>query len=139
MLKVFIDTWAWCALVNKKDAAHESAKRLNKELLEQNYLFITTNFVLDETYTLIRSRIGYKAAIDFGNKIRSSRKFGVLKIITIDEETEEEAWKLFVKYKDIERLSFTDCTSFAVMKQLGLQEAFTGDRHFQRAGFITKP
>lgn len=63
----------------------------------------------------------------------------LLKIIIIDEETEEEAWKLFVKYKDIERLSFTDCTSFAVMKQLGLQEAFTGDKHFQRAGFITKP
>jgi hypothetical protein len=31
--------------------------------------------------------------------------------------------------------SLTDCISFIVMRQHGLTDALTGDRHFQQAGF----
>lgn len=37
------------------------------------------------------------------------------------------------------RLSFTDCTSFAVMRELGIRLAFTADRHFHRAGKGIRP
>jgi predicted nucleic acid-binding protein len=30
----------------------------------------------------------------------------------------------------------TDCTSFVVMQQRGITEAFTSDRHFEQAGFV---
>ena len=31
--------------------------------------------------------------------------------------------------------SLTDCVSFVIMREAGLQEALTGDRHFEQAGF----
>jgi predicted nucleic acid-binding protein len=31
--------------------------------------------------------------------------------------------------------SFTDCTSFVIMRQRAIQQALTSDRHFVRAGF----
>ena len=58
-------------------------------------------------------------------------------ILTIADVTDEErfkAWVLFKKYGDKE-LSFTDCTSFALMKKLGLQKAFAFDDHFRQIGF----
>ena len=44
MNQVFTDTWAWVALVDKKDSEHEKAKHASKKLLEQKYVFVTTNF-----------------------------------------------------------------------------------------------
>lgn len=38
------------------------------------------------------------------------------------------------KYEDKE-LSFTDCTSFAIMEKLKLHKAFTFDEHFKKVGF----
>lgn len=35
--------------------------------------------------------------------------------------------------------SFTDCTSYVVMKQKGITEAFTLDRHFTQMGFVQYP
>ncbi len=44
------------------------------------------------------------------------------------------AWKMFKKYEDKE-LSFTDCISFVLMKNLKLNKAFTFDEHFKQLGF----
>lgn len=139
MREIFIDTWAWCALVNKRDSGHKAAQRTNIDLVNQGYLYITSNFILDESYTLIRSRIGYRAAVEFGKKIKKSVELEAVKIIRITKEVEDLAWDLFVKYDDMEDLSFTDCTSFAIMKELNLREVFTDDDHFEHVRFIKKP
>ncbi|MCK4488455.1 MAG: PIN domain-containing protein [Desulfobacterales bacterium] len=139
MREIFIDTWAWCALTNKRDSGHKAAQRANKDLINQGYLYITSNFILDESYTLIRSRIGYKPAVEFGKKIKELVELGAVKIMRITKEVEDLAWDLFVKYDDMEDLSFTDCTSFAVMKELNLKEVFTDDDHFEHVRFVKKP
>lgn len=139
MPEIFIDTWAWCALINKRDSGHKAAQRANKDLVNQGYLYITSNFILDESYTLIRSRVGYKAAVEFGEKIKKLVELGMVKIIRITKEVEDLAWDLFIKYPDMEDLSFTDCTSFAVMNQLNIKEVFTNDDHFEHLKFIKKP
>ena len=136
--KIFIDTWAWVTLANENDAWHEVAEILNQDLVIAGYLYVTTNFVLDESYTLIQARVHKQAAIDFGEEIRVSKETGVLKIIHISEEIEEEAWRIFKTYKDKD-FSFTDCTSFVVMQQLGINEAFTDDVHFAQFGFTRLP
>lgn len=133
MKQVFVDTNAWIALNSKRDQFHAKAIEVNKNLLQTGYRYLTTNFVLDEAYTGLLIKVGHFAAVDFGEKIRSAR---TVQIIHITETLEEEAWKLFKQYFNNE-FSFTDCTSFVVMRELNLTEAFTNDHHFTRMGFIT--
>ena len=51
-------------------------------------------------------------------------------IVTVKNEDEENAWKIFLQYKDKD-FSYTDCTSFAVMESLKIDTAFSFDKHFQ--------
>ncbi len=58
--------------------------------------------------------------------------------IRIVPASEELLWRGFDLYRDRpdKAWSLTDCTSFIVMREEELSEAFTGDRHFEQAGFI---
>lgn len=56
----------------------------------------------------------------------------------VGQETFWQAWKWQSKFHD-HAFSFTDCTSFAVMRRLGLAEAATSDSNFQTAGFRPLP
>ena len=49
MKKVFVDTFAWVSINDKKDQFHEQALNIKKDLLINRHLLYTTNFVLDET------------------------------------------------------------------------------------------
>ena len=129
--QIFADTSAWIALNSKRDQFHDIAVKINKELLQEGYHYLTTNFVLDETYTGLCIKIGHFAAVDFGEKIRCSK---LVNIIHVDENLEEQSWQLFKKFSD-KQFSFTDCTSFVVMQQMNLTEAFTNDHHFEQMGF----
>jgi len=49
-------------------------------------------------------------------------------------EWEDEAWQMFKRYTD-KACSFTDCTSFVVMRHRGMREAFTNDHNFEQVGY----
>ncbi len=131
MKPIFVDSSAWIALNSKRDQFHNKAVDTNKELLQKRHHYVTTNFVLDETYTALLMKIGHFAAVDFGERIRSSQ---VVQVIHITPDIEESAWELFKQYSDKE-FSFTDCTSFEVMRRMNLTKAFTNDHHFEQIGF----
>jgi hypothetical protein len=61
---------------------------------------------------------------------------GLVKLVRINEAHEKEAWQIFEKFSG-QDFSYVDCPSFALMKSLALQEAFTNDHHFRVWGFIT--
>jgi len=61
-----------------------------------------------------------------------------VKVISVSKEVEERALDLFEKYDD-KTFSFTDCVSFVVMRDLGIQEAFTFDEHFVQMGLRRRP
>ena len=54
MEKLFIDTGAWIALNNKKDKYYRDAVKANKDFLDKGYFYISSDYVLDESYTLLR-------------------------------------------------------------------------------------
>ena len=66
-----MDANGWVALNNKRDQLHRAAMKLNRKLLKEKHHYITTNFVLDETYTGLLTKVGHFAAVDFGEKIRN--------------------------------------------------------------------
>jgi predicted nucleic acid-binding protein len=131
MQRIFMDANGWIALNNSRDQFHQEAQKLNRKLLKQKHHYITSNFVLDEAYTGLLMKVGHFAAVDFGERIRNSK---VTTIIHISDEIEDSAWQFFKQYSD-KFFSFTDCTSFVIMRLLNLSDAFTNDHHFAQAGF----
>lgn len=132
MKRLFVDTGAWYAIVDKKDPDHRHAEHFLKN---NKTTLLTTNFVFDETITLIRSRLGWSVAKDFGERLKKS---GFVSIVAVRDADEEKAWEIFLKYKDKD-FSYTDCTSFAVMEILKIDIAFSFDRHFQTMKFQVVP
>jgi len=128
----FADTQGWTALSNKKDQFHQRALATKNRLISQHTKFITSNFVLDETYTLLLNRVGHVAAVEFGEMIRQTPS---VEVIHVTESIEAKAWQIFKRYSD-KTFSFTDCTSFVIMQQLGITDAFTNDHNFKQMGFI---
>jgi len=126
--RVFVDTSGWYAAADSRDPDHRAVARW----LRRNTLpLITTDYVFDETVTLVRVELGHPAAVRFGESVRAS---AAVQIVSATTEDREAAWQTFKKFED-QRFSFTDCTSFAVMKRLGLSQALTGDQHFLLMGF----
>ena len=56
-------------------------------------------------------------------------------IVHIDPELWQRGWQLFTERPDKD-WGLTDCFSFIVMKDYGVKQAFTADRHFEQAGFV---
>ncbi|MCE2977892.1 MAG: type II toxin-antitoxin system VapC family toxin [Pseudanabaena sp.] len=138
MKKILIDTSAWAAISDNKDRHHASALNFIKKI-NGKYKLITTNYVLDETYTLLLMNAGYQTTIAFKQRIDIMVASQVLEIVWIDDAIANRSWQIFTKFNVDKEWSFTDCTSYAVMKQLNIAEAFILDHHFAQMGFVKQP
>jgi len=132
---VFIDTGAWFALADKSDAYHEQAVAIYPGLLRNFHHLTTTNFVVAETYILIRRALGHQPAISFLQNISASPR--IVKIYS-NPTLEYLAEEILMQYED-QAFNYTDAVSFAVMKQYGITQAFSFDQHFVTAGFSLVP
>ncbi len=132
MERLFVDTSAWLAYLNRADRSHAPVRAV---LGRYEGRVVTTNFVFDETVTLARARLGQAAALLVGDLLRDP---DVADLVRVSAADEGRAWKLFQARED-KRYSFTDCTSFVVMRRLGLETAVTLDADFAREGFAVRP
>ena len=126
-----MDTAGFLALWDAGDQHHAAALRLQQELIRKRRQFFTTEYVADETITLLLVRHSHRAAIDFLDTIEGSE---ALRLEWIDPARFHAAAISFRKHSD-KHWSFTDCVSFAVMHELRIRDAFTTDHHFRQAGF----
>ena len=133
---IFVDTSAFLAIENLRDTHHEEALSYQRSCLKKGRPLATSDYVLDETYTIIRIRAGHAIAVQFGEALRASR---LMRVEYLTPDTIESAWRIFKTFADHE-FSFTDCTSFVLMERLGLEAAFTFDAHFRQYGrFLVNP
>ena len=135
MNAVFVDTGGWMACADAADPAHGACITTRDTALEAGRVLVTTDFVVDETLTLIRFRLGLAAANAWWQQIDSSAR---LRWERVDGARFERARHLFFQCRDKD-LSFTDCTSITVMRELKLKSVLTTDRHFEQVGFERLP
>ncbi|MCX5794210.1 MAG: type II toxin-antitoxin system VapC family toxin [Elusimicrobia bacterium] len=132
MKRVYVDTSAWFSLARKDDPDHQ---HLSRSFEQWQGRLVTSNFVLDEAVTLVRMRGGHAAACRLGESLRDP---AFVELAPVTAEDEDEAWSWFVRHKD-KAYSFTDCTSFILMRRLRIAAAISTDRHFREAGFEVLP
>jgi len=130
-MRAFVDTSFFKALIHDQDEFHSKSLSIWDNLKSEKASLVTTNYILDETFTLIRVRCGLKILQDFRDYLTAGSEY--LKVIRVTVNDEGAAWEFFTK--DWSGLSYTDGVSFAVMKRLGISLVATFDNHFQKAGF----
>ncbi len=135
MRAVFVDTGAWMACADAADPAHEPCSAARDAALEAGKPLITSDLVIDETLTLIRFRLGLGAAIAWWHQIEGTAR---LRCEWIERDRFERARHLFFQSRD-EGLSFTDCTTIALMRELKLTTVIATDGHFRQLGFEVVP
>jgi predicted nucleic acid-binding protein len=135
MKALFVDTAGWMCLADANDPQHEAARTTRDDWLRLGRILVSTDYVMNETLTLIRARLGLQAADRWWNQVEGSSR---LRWEWIDPARAEKARAWFFRWND-KPFSFTDCTSFVVMRELRLRRALTSDRHFRNAGFEMVP
>ncbi len=120
-MSLFVDTSVWYAAADTSDASNARAKAI----LAGGEPLVTSDHVLVETWTLLRRRIGRRAAERFWEGLRS----GVAVVEAVGLADLEAAWEIGVSYRD-QDFSIVDRTSFAVMRRLGIDRAASFDDDF---------
>ncbi|MBV6417111.1 MAG: hypothetical protein CMLOHMNK_01748 [Steroidobacteraceae bacterium] len=128
--EVFADTSGLYALIDRNDANHSAAREAVGKLLRGGRRLVVTDYVIDETVTLAKVRAGMVMASRVLDLVDQT---GGLRVEWIGPERFTATKAFFRRHAD-HGYSFTDCSSFVVMRELRLNEALTSDRHFQEAG-----
>ena len=125
---IFIDTSAIYALADRADANHRRAVDLFRSALEANERFLTHNYVVVESMSLLQHRLGLASALTF------ARDAGKFDLEWITPAVHEEAVQQLTSARR-RRLSLVDAASFVVMRARGMEVAFAFDPHFAEEEF----
>jgi predicted nucleic acid-binding protein len=128
-MRVFVDTSAFFAYVNRNDQNHLSAKEIFTWLIRERAKLICTNYVLLETVALLQNRLGMLVVKDFQESV-----VPLLRIEWVDEELHQTSVAVLLT-ANRRHLSMVDCTSFTTMRRLGIGTVFAFDQHFVEQGF----
>lgn len=131
MTSIFIDTSTFIALLRENDVNHKKAQALSLKISEEKWKAIITDYIIDETYTGLLTRVSFPAALQFDERLKS----GLWRIELITPERFAGAQEVFRRHNKDKKWSFTDCTSYVVMKELKISTAFTFDKNFIQMGF----
>jgi uncharacterized protein len=128
MNALFVDSFLFFAILNPKDAAHTKAIDFSRQ---HTAPLVTTTWVLTEVADGLSHSANREA---LKRLIAGFRAVTVNEIVVTTDELFDQGVDLYDQRRD-KQWSLTDCISFMVMKQRGIQDALTGDHHYEQAGF----
>lgn len=132
-MKVFTDTSAFYAVLDRDDQNHIRAKETWIGLIDSNNLCVTSNYVILETLALLQNRIGISAARGFQEDL-----IPILLVEWVDAVTHNAAVSALLAASK-RKLSLVDCSSFEIMRRTGIKSVFAFDPHFREQGFGCLP
>lgn len=135
MRSVFLDTSSLFAFSCPRDQYFAKTQIIIKRLLSSSISIYTSDYVIDEAATLLlTSRKGsYRQSINLLDWFFETKNPIHLEWITT--ERFQKAKDVFKRFNKDKLWSFTDCTSYVVMKELKIKTVFTFDEHFKEMGF----
>ena len=123
-MAIFIDSSVFCAYANIRDVHHKKAQKIIEEIASGKHENeITTDYIFDETVTVIRRKASSRTAVEIGKFLMDSEIF----IAKIDSLVFQKAWELFQSSD----LSFTDCSNLAFMELFDISKIATFDKGFK--------
>ncbi len=126
--KIFLDTVFVVALINERDQHHQQANEVTKKY--EGYPLLTTNAVLLEIGNSL-SRNHKQNAIAVIEGFLTSIN---VEVVHLTPQIFEKALAMYKTYSD-KSWGLVDCSSFVVMREAGVTQVLTVDRHFEQAGF----
>jgi uncharacterized protein len=125
----FADTYFYLAVLNPRDAEHQRAIAVSRQLRGR---VVTTEFILLELGDGMARPPARQAFVQFCRALRADPR---VEIVPASDGLLDRGLALYAARADKE-WSLTDCISFVVMQDRGITEALTGDHHFEQAGFV---
>ncbi len=129
---IWVDTSGFYALMVSSDDCHEQAKAHYQALLAGEEQWYISDYIIDEVVGLLRARGAHELVVSF---LKNTEESSLLKMEWMTPLLFAESRKYLLKHRD-KAYSFTDCTSFILMKRLGIMKSLTKDKHFEQAGFV---
>lgn len=141
MTAIFIDTWGWISLFNRKERHYQQVSQFYQDIRQAAIDIVTTDYILDEVYTMLFKRVAFEMAQAALEKLSLAIEDEYVVLEWITPKRFEGARQLRLKFQDKPNISFTDITSMVVMQECGITEIVTGDSHFTHVGmgFVLKP
>lgn len=130
---IFLDTSGFIAVLDADDHQHLAARKVWPMWVQQETPLLTSNYVVVETFSVIQRRYGMIAVRAFYDEL-----LPVVCVVWIEASLHDQALQQFL-IANRRALSLVDCTSFALMRTLGLHAVFTFDAHFAEQGFTCYP
>ena len=137
-MTIFIDSGGWMSVLMETDRFHQAGAAYFLSILRTGAKLMTSDYVLDETITRLTYDAGHRKAVEFLQFVRHALDDRALIVRRIDEALWRDAETLFLRYTET-RLSFTDCTSFAILANRHADVVFGFDSHFEMMGHILQP
>ena len=122
---IFIDTGIFLANFLSTDQSHLVVKPVLESIFNED--LITTSDIVTETMNWLTRKAHSKLIQEVGIVLVEEE---IVRIITINYEDRINALEIVTKYSD-QKISFTDATSFAVIKRLEIKKIFSLDKHFK--------
>jgi predicted nucleic acid-binding protein len=130
---IFLDTSGLIAVLDVQDDFHDQAEPLWRQWIQEGIALLTSNYVIVEATAVGQRHLGFDAAPAIHQDMLSS-----VKVIWVTKTLHQRAFDLLLGAQR-RRLSLVDCTSFVLMRDLGLRHVFTFDSHFAEQGFTCLP